>query len=169
MTIGGLAVVAAGLLVVLAPLFVGFFRGGAFDAEDERRTLLVLGAFALSVPFDALQYPLARALYATRNTSLQVLASLAASCRREPRCRAVGPLGIRGHPAGVRRGYRDQVRADGDRRSRRASDASCPRRSTAERQPTVSGFALPTETVGTTAMKFPSRPGYAPSGRCQGR
>src|SRR5207253_2681639 len=48
-----------------------------FDAEDERRTLLVLGAFALSVPFDALQYPLARALYATRNTLLQVLASLA--------------------------------------------------------------------------------------------
>ena len=34
-------------------------------------------AFALSVPFESLTYPLARAIYATRNTVLQVSASLA--------------------------------------------------------------------------------------------
>jgi len=76
-TIAGLSAIAAVLLVLLGPLFVAFFRGGAFDAEDERMTLLALGAFALSVPFDALQYPLSRGLYATRDTLLQVLASFA--------------------------------------------------------------------------------------------
>jgi putative peptidoglycan lipid II flippase len=74
--VGSLSVLAAGALVVLAPIFVRFFRGGAFDAEDEALTTLAITGFALAVPFDALQYPLARAIYATRNTSLQVLASL---------------------------------------------------------------------------------------------
>jgi putative peptidoglycan lipid II flippase len=74
--VGGLSVLAAGALVVLAPIFVRFFRGGAFDAEDEALTTLAITGFALAVPFDALQYPLARAIYATRNTSLQVLSSL---------------------------------------------------------------------------------------------
>jgi len=76
-TVAGLSAIAAVLLVLLGPLFVSFFRGGAFDAEDERLTLLALGAFALSVPLDSLQYPLSRGLYATRDTKLQVLASFA--------------------------------------------------------------------------------------------
>ena len=41
-------------------------------------TAALLAAFALSVPFDSLTYPLARALYATHNTLLQVIASIAA-------------------------------------------------------------------------------------------
>jgi putative peptidoglycan lipid II flippase len=74
--VGGLSVLAAGALVVLGPRFVTLFRGGAFDDASEQRVVAALVAFAISVPFDALQYPLARALYATRNTVLQVMASL---------------------------------------------------------------------------------------------
>ena len=76
-TIALLSVVAAVALAILGPLFVGVFRGGAFDEEDLRLTVLAVTAFAVAVPFDALQYPLSRAIYATRNTLLQVLASLA--------------------------------------------------------------------------------------------
>jgi putative peptidoglycan lipid II flippase len=64
--------------------FVGEFAirlllgGGAFDEADVTRTSVVLAAFAVSVPFDALSHPLSRAIYATRNTILPVLASVAA-------------------------------------------------------------------------------------------
>jgi peptidoglycan biosynthesis protein MviN/MurJ (putative lipid II flippase) len=51
--------------------------GGEFGADDALRTSTVLAAFALSVPFDSLSYPLSRALYATHNTILQVVASFA--------------------------------------------------------------------------------------------
>ena len=78
-TIGVLTVAAA-----VGLFFVGEFAirlllgGGAFDAEDITRTSVVLAAFAVSVPFDALSHPLSRAIYATRNTILPVLASVAA-------------------------------------------------------------------------------------------
>jgi putative peptidoglycan lipid II flippase len=52
--------------------------GGAFDDEDVALTATVLAAFALSVPFESLTHLLSRAIYATRHTLLQVLASLAA-------------------------------------------------------------------------------------------
>lgn len=51
--------------------------GGAFDAEDVALTSLVLAAFAISIPFESLTHLLSRAIYATRHTLLQVLASLA--------------------------------------------------------------------------------------------
>ena len=51
--------------------------GGAFDAEDVALTSSVLAAFAISVPFESLSHLLSRAIYATRHTLLQVLASLA--------------------------------------------------------------------------------------------
>ncbi|MEK6719490.1 MAG: murein biosynthesis integral membrane protein MurJ [Chloroflexota bacterium] len=77
-TIAILTVVAAIGLVVVGELGIRvLLGGGAFDADDVARTALVLAAFAISVPFDALTHPLSRALYATRNTVLQVLASLA--------------------------------------------------------------------------------------------
>ncbi len=50
--------------------------GGAFDAEDVALTASVLAAFAISVPFESLSHLLSRAIYATRHTVLQVLASL---------------------------------------------------------------------------------------------
>ncbi len=49
--------------------------GGKFGAEDVATTSAVVAAFALSVPFDALAYPLSRGLYATHDTLRQVIAS----------------------------------------------------------------------------------------------
>ena len=51
--------------------------GGKFGPDDVARTSAVVAAFALSVPFDALAYPLSRGLYATHDTLRQVLASFA--------------------------------------------------------------------------------------------
>ncbi|MGH2474325.1 MAG: lipid II flippase MurJ, partial [Candidatus Limnocylindrales bacterium] len=51
--------------------------GGEFGPDDVTRTTAVVAAFALSVPFDALAYPLSRGLYATHDTIRQVVASFA--------------------------------------------------------------------------------------------
>jgi putative peptidoglycan lipid II flippase len=78
LTIGGLTIVAAILLAVLAhPIIAVVHGGGAFGPADVDRTAAVLALFALSVPFDSLSYPLSRALYASHNTLFQVVASIA--------------------------------------------------------------------------------------------
>jgi len=75
-TIGGLTTLAAVGLFILGEFGIRLLLGGGrFSEADVARTSLVLSAFALSVPFDSLSYPLSRALYATRNTLLQVVAS----------------------------------------------------------------------------------------------
>lgn len=77
-TIGALTAAAGLVLFVLSTFVIDLLLGGgAFDAEDVRRTALLLSAFALAVPLESLTYPLARAIYATRNTLLPVLASVA--------------------------------------------------------------------------------------------
>ncbi len=77
-TITVFAVLAAIALFVVGPLLIEvLLGGGAFDAEDVRVTATVLAAFALAVPFDALGHLTARGLYATHNTVLPVLASVA--------------------------------------------------------------------------------------------
>jgi putative peptidoglycan lipid II flippase len=77
-TIGGLTVVAAVILFLGSGLLVRVLLGGGqFDAEDVATTSAVVAAFALSVPFDALAYPLSRGLYATHDTIRQVIASFA--------------------------------------------------------------------------------------------
>jgi peptidoglycan biosynthesis protein MviN/MurJ (putative lipid II flippase) len=65
-------------------LFVGssilvevLLGGGEFGPEDVAVTSAIVAAFALSVPFDALAYPLSRGLYATHDTIRQVIASFA--------------------------------------------------------------------------------------------
>lgn len=68
---------AIGLVVVGELAIRTLLGGGAFDAEDVALTSGVLAAFALSVPFESLTHLLSRAIYATRHTLLQVLASLA--------------------------------------------------------------------------------------------
>ena len=76
-TIGGLTVLAAITLAVLArPLVEILIGGGEFGPDDVDRTATVLTAYALAIPLDSLSYPLSRALYATHNTILQVIASL---------------------------------------------------------------------------------------------
>ncbi|HEY8169733.1 MAG TPA: lipid II flippase MurJ, partial [Candidatus Limnocylindria bacterium] len=70
--------IAAVAMIVVGETAIGILLGGgAFDEEDVMRTAAVLGAFALSVPFESVSHLLSRAIYATRNTILQVLASLA--------------------------------------------------------------------------------------------
>ena len=70
---------AAIVLIVFGELAIGILLGGGrFDAEDVALTAAVLAAFAISIPFESLTHLLSRAIYATRHTLLQVLASLAA-------------------------------------------------------------------------------------------
>jgi putative peptidoglycan lipid II flippase len=73
-----LTTAAAIALYLVSGFVIDLFLGGeAFDAEDVRRTSLVLGLFAISVPLESLTHLLARAVYATHNTILPVLASIA--------------------------------------------------------------------------------------------
>ena len=70
---------AAIVLAVFGELAIRILLGGgAFDAADVALTSAVLAAFAISIPFESLTHLLSRAIYATRHTLLQVLASLAA-------------------------------------------------------------------------------------------
>jgi putative peptidoglycan lipid II flippase len=78
LTIAAVTTAGAAVLFVASTFVIDFFLGGgAFDADDVARTALLLSVFALSVPLESLAYPLARAIYATRNTILPVAASLA--------------------------------------------------------------------------------------------
>ena len=76
--IGALTTLAAVALFVLSGTLVEvLLGGGAFDADDVATTSAVVAAFAISIPFDALAYPLSRGLYATHDTIRQVAASFA--------------------------------------------------------------------------------------------
>jgi putative peptidoglycan lipid II flippase len=78
LTIAVFATAAAiGLALVGNTAISVLLGGGAFDAEDVATTAAVLAAFCLAVPFDALGHLVARGLYATHNTILPVLASVA--------------------------------------------------------------------------------------------
>jgi putative peptidoglycan lipid II flippase len=71
-TIAALTTLAAIVLAVFARPLVHILLGDGFE-----QTATVLTAYALSIPFDSLSYPLSRGLYATHNTVLQVVASIA--------------------------------------------------------------------------------------------
>jgi putative peptidoglycan lipid II flippase len=78
LSIGLLTTAAAIVLFVLSGWVIGTLLGGeAFDASDIALTSLTLSAFAISVPFESLTHLLSRAIFATRHTVLQVLASIA--------------------------------------------------------------------------------------------
>ena len=68
---------AVGLWLVGGVAIELFLGGEAFDAEDVELTTMLLGAFALSVPLEAVTHLLSRALYSTSNTILPVMASVA--------------------------------------------------------------------------------------------
>jgi putative peptidoglycan lipid II flippase len=77
LTIGALTVAAAAGLAVVGGVAIDvLLGGGAFDADDVARTAAVLAAFAISVPFESLGHLVSRAIYATRHTVLQVVATL---------------------------------------------------------------------------------------------
>jgi putative peptidoglycan lipid II flippase len=68
---------AIALFVLSGPLVEVLLGGGKFGADDVALTTTVVAAFALSIPFDALAYPLSRGLYATHDTIRQVVSSFA--------------------------------------------------------------------------------------------
>ena len=77
-TIGGLTTLAAIALFVGSGILVSVLLGGGrFGPEAVAQTSAIVAVFALSVPFDALAYPLSRGLYATHDTIRQVVASFA--------------------------------------------------------------------------------------------
>jgi peptidoglycan biosynthesis protein MviN/MurJ (putative lipid II flippase) len=77
-TISVLSLGAAVGLWLVGGFAVELFLGGeAFDADDVELTTMLLGAFALSVPLEAVTHLLSRALYSTSNTILPVMASVA--------------------------------------------------------------------------------------------
>lgn len=69
---------AAGLFVLSGTLVQVLLGGGRFGPDDVARTTAVVAAFALSIPFDALAYPLSRGLYATHDTIRQAVSSFVA-------------------------------------------------------------------------------------------
>lgn len=78
MTIGILTTIAGIALFIGAPVLVDVLLGGGeFGPEDVATTATIVAAFAVSVPFDSLAYPLSRGLYATHDTIRQVGASFA--------------------------------------------------------------------------------------------
>lgn len=77
-SITAITVAAAVVLTVLGELVIRvLLGGGAFDQEDVVLTASTLAVFAISIPFESISHLLSRAIYATRHTLLQVLASLA--------------------------------------------------------------------------------------------
>jgi putative peptidoglycan lipid II flippase len=73
-----LTVVSAIGLILAGELAIRILLGGgAFGERDVALVATTLAAFALSVPFESISHLLSRAIYATRHTILQVLASLA--------------------------------------------------------------------------------------------
>jgi len=74
-----------GTLSLLAAVFIYFIReplirillgGGEFQSDDIQRTAAALGVFCLSIPTEALIHLLARAFYATKNTTIPVAVSI---------------------------------------------------------------------------------------------
>jgi putative peptidoglycan lipid II flippase len=101
-----LTTAAAAALFVLSGLVVDVLLGGGrFGPDDVARTTTVVAAFALSVPFDALAYPLSRGLYATHDTIRQAASSFVAlGVVVAVSSVLVGPLGIVAIPLGYTAG-----------------------------------------------------------------
>jgi putative peptidoglycan lipid II flippase len=98
-------IAAAGLFVLSRTLVEVLLGGGRFGPEDVSRTTAVVAAFALSIPFDALAYPLSRGLYATHDTLRQAASSFVAlGVVIAVSSALVGPLGILAIPLGYAAG-----------------------------------------------------------------
>jgi putative peptidoglycan lipid II flippase len=77
LTIGSLSAAATIALLLLGGIGIRVFLGGEnFGESDIATTTLALSFFALSIPFESLFYLFSRAIYATHNTLLAVLANL---------------------------------------------------------------------------------------------
>ena len=77
-SIVALTVLASIAMVVVGEIAIGILLGGGeFGPDDVSRTAAVLSAFALSVPFESTSALVSRAIFATRHTLFQALASIA--------------------------------------------------------------------------------------------
>lgn len=105
-TIAALTTIAAVALFVLSGTLVTLLLGGGrFGPDDVTLTTTVVAAFALSIPFDALAYPLSRGLYATHDTVRQAASSFVALAVVVVVSSAlVGPIGILAIPLGYAAG-----------------------------------------------------------------
>lgn len=105
-TILVLTLLASGGLMIVGPLAIELLLGGGeFGPDDVRLTAAVLAGLALAVPFEALGHLFARGLYATHNTILPVLASLAGfALTVTVTLVMVGPIGVIAIPAGFTAG-----------------------------------------------------------------
>jgi putative peptidoglycan lipid II flippase len=101
-TISILTILAGvGLFVVSGLAIRVLLSGGAFDDADVARTTGVLAVFAISVPLESLTHLLARAIYATRNTILPTVASIAGFVATVIAAQELVPrIGIAAIPAG---------------------------------------------------------------------
>ena len=96
---------AAALFVLSGTLVQLLLGGGRFGPDDVDRTAAVVAAFALSIPFDALAYPLSRSLYATHDTLRQAVSSFVAlGVVVAVSTALVGPAGILAIPFGYAAG-----------------------------------------------------------------
>ena len=149
-TIAVLATAAAiGLIVVGGFAIRLFLGGGEFGEDDVARTTLLLSAFAIAIPFESLVYLFSRAVYATRNTLLAVLASVAGFVVTIVTGELLAPAHRRARDPGL---VRDRQRGEG-----RPADPrhGAPRAHGGPGR----GPCGQRGVVGTTAMKRPSRPG----------
>ena len=95
--------------------------------EDVQLTAMVLAVFALAVPFDAMGHLVARGLYATHNTLLPVLASIAGfGVTVAVTLALVAPLGILSIPLGFVAGTAVRVVLQGVALAWRVRHASAP-------------------------------------------
>ncbi len=101
-TISILTVVGGiGLFLVSGLLIRLLLGGGAFDEADIARTTGVLAVFAISVPLESLTHLLSRAIYATHNTILPTIASVAGFMTTVIAAQAlVARIGLAAIPAG---------------------------------------------------------------------
>lgn len=65
------------MFVIKRPLVQILLGGGAFDEAAVARTALTLGVFCLAIPTESLNHLFARSFYATQNTVIPVLFSVA--------------------------------------------------------------------------------------------
>ncbi len=101
-TIAVLTTGAAVAMFVLGGLFIRYFLGGgAFDEQAITQTTLVLAVFTFSIPLESVAYLLARAIYATKNTIMPTIATLAGFTTTVLCAGALAPtFGLAAIPAG---------------------------------------------------------------------
>lgn len=74
--LGGSSLAAVVIFLIREPLIRLVLGGGAFSEEAIARTAVMLGVFSLAMPTESLRHLLARAFYATKNTTVPVVLNI---------------------------------------------------------------------------------------------